>query len=144
VGAELEALWLAIHRPETVASRLEEPLFADELHRSAFRALASAETLHQAIESADPESADLLARLAVEDSEVDADDVMIRLLERAGSRALDQLQREARSAPAPEQYAAVIGWLKLALEELRSPQSGREAEARLVPWLLDRSEDAYE
>ena len=59
-------------------------------------------------------------------------------------RSLDQLHREARNAPAPEEYGAVIGWLKLALEELRSPQSGREAEARLVPWLLDRSEDADE
>ncbi|HEY2300938.1 MAG TPA: toprim domain-containing protein, partial [Acidimicrobiales bacterium] len=143
-GAELEALRLAIHRPETVADRLEEALFAEELHRSAFRALAGAGTLHEAIGSADPDTADLLARLAVGDSEVDADDVMIRLLERAGSRALDQLQREARSAPAPEDYAAVIGWLKLALEELRSPQSGREAEARLVPWLRDRSEGADE
>ncbi len=144
VSAELEALRLAIHRPETVADRLEESLFADELHRSVFRALASATTLHEAIESADPETADLLARLAAGDSDVDADDVMIRLLERAGSRALDELHREARSSAAPQEYAAVIGWLKLALEELRSPQSGREAEARLVPWLLDRSEEADE
>jgi DNA primase len=144
VGPELEALRLAIHRPESVASRLEEALFADELHRSVFRVLASAATLHEAIESADPETGDLLTQLAVGDTDVDADDVMIRLLERAGSRALDELHREARSAPAPEQYAAVIGWLKLALEELRSPQSGREAEARLVPWLIDRSEDADE
>jgi DNA primase len=144
VSAELEALRLAIHRPESVAERLEESLFAEELHRSAFRALASATTLHEAIESADPDTADLLARLAAGDSEVDADDVMIRLLERAGSRALDELHREARSSAAPQEYAAVIGWLKLALEELRSPQSGREAEARLVPWLLDRSEEADE
>jgi DNA primase len=144
VSAELEALRLAIHRPESVAERLEESLFAEELHRSAFRALASATTLHEAIESADPDTADLLARLAAGDSEVDADDVMIRLLERAGSRALDELHREARSSAAPQEYAAVIGWLKLALEELRSPQSGRDAEARLVPWLLDRSEEADE
>jgi hypothetical protein len=133
-----------VHRPEAVAERLEDELFADELHRSAFRALASAATLRDAIASADPETADLLQRLAVEDAEEDPDDVVIRLLERAGARELAQLQREARGAPAPEDYAAVIGWLKLALEELRSPQSGRDAEARLVPWLVGRREEADE
>jgi DNA primase len=143
-GPELEALRLAVHRPEVVADRLEEQLFADELHRASFRALASAPTLRAAIDSADPDAADLLQRLAVEDTEEDPDDVMIRLLERAGARALVQLQREARGAPAPEEYAAVIGWLKLALEELRSTYSGRDAEARLVPWLVGRREEADE
>jgi DNA primase len=143
-GPELEALRLAVHRPETVGDRLEEQLFADDLHRSAFRALASAATLRTAIDSADPDAADLLQRLAVEDAEEDPDDVMIRLLERAGARELVRLQREARGAPAPEEYAAVIGWLKLALEELRSAHSGRDAEARLVPWLVGHREDADE
>ncbi len=143
-GPELEALRLAVHRPETVADRLEEALFADEPHRASFRALASAPTLRAAIDSADPDAADLLQRLAVEDTYEDPDDVMVRLLERAGQRELLELQREARGSPAPEQYAAVIGWLKLAIEDLRSPESGRDAEARLVPWLAGRREEADE
>ena len=39
-GPEIEALRLAIHRPETVAHQLDDVLFADELHLAAFRALA--------------------------------------------------------------------------------------------------------
>jgi hypothetical protein len=144
VSPELEALRLVIHRRETVVDRLSDVLFADDLNLSVFRAVVAAPNVAQAIEAADPDAADLLARLAVGDSEEDPDDVMARLIDRAGKRALDQLHREARNAPAPEEYGAVIGWLKLALEELRSPQSGREAEARLVPWLLDRSEGADE
>ncbi|HLY81654.1 MAG TPA: DNA primase [Acidimicrobiales bacterium] len=143
-GPELEALRLAVHRPESVASRLEEALFADEPYLAVFRALASAATLHDAISGADPEAADLLQRLAVEEAEEDPDDVMIRLLERSGARVLVDLQREARGAPSPEQYAPVIGWLKLTIEELRNPQTREDAEARLVPWLVARREGADE
>ncbi len=143
-GPELEALRLAVHRPETVANRLEEALFADELHLAAFRALASATTLHDAIATADPEATDLLQRLAVEEAEEDADDVMIRLIERSGARVLAHLQREARGAANPQEYAAVVGWIKLALEELRVPQTREDAEARLVPWLVARLEGSHE
>src|SRR5207249_12283203 len=61
-GPEVEALRLAVHRPEEVADRLEEVLFADELNLAAFRALVSSATLHEAIERADPGAADLLQR----------------------------------------------------------------------------------
>jgi hypothetical protein len=143
-GPELEALRLAVHRPETVANRLEEALFADDLHLAVFRALASATTLHEAIATVDPDAADLLQRLAVEDAEEDADDVMIRLIERSGKRVLDDLQREARASPCPEDYAPVVGWIKVALEDLRKPQTRRGAEERLVPWLVARLEGAHE
>jgi len=137
-GPELEALRLAVHRPDAVADRLVAVFFDDDLCRAAFGALAGASTLHEAIADADPDVADLLQRVAVEDTEEDPDDVIIRLIERAGSRALSELQREARLTPAPEDYGPVIGWLKLALEDVRSDQSGRDAEARLVPWLVSR------
>jgi DNA primase len=143
-GSEVEALRLAVHRPEEVGERLDDVLFDDDLHRAAFGALVSASTLHDAIAGADPDVAALLQRLAVEDTEEDADDVIIRLLERAGSRALADLQLEARSSAAPEQYGTIIAWLKIALEELRNPQSSRASEARLIPWLVARTEGANE
>jgi DNA primase len=143
-GSEVEALRLAVHRPEAVGERLDDVLFDDDLHRAAFGALVSASTLHDAIAGADPDVAALLQRLAVEDTEEDADDVIIRLLERAGSRALADLQLEARSSAAPEQYGTIIAWLKIALEELRNPQSSRASEARLIPWLVARTEGANE
>ncbi|MDP9071666.1 MAG: DNA primase [Actinomycetota bacterium] len=132
-GPELEALRLAVHRPGDVADRIEDVLFADELHLAAFRALASSRTLHEAIERADPAAAALLQRLAVEDAYADADDVMARLAREAGLRALAQLQAEARSSE--DQAVALsptVGWLKLTLEQLPDV----EASKRLVAWLV--------
>ena len=79
VGPEVEALKVAVHRPEAVVDRLHEVLFCDEVHLSAFRALRASPTLHDAIEVADPEAAELLQRLAVEETEADPDDVVARL-----------------------------------------------------------------
>jgi DNA primase len=140
-GPELEALRLAVHQPQVVANRLEAALFADELHLAVFRALASATTLHDAIAGADPDAAELLQRLAVEEAEEDADDVMIRLIEECGKRVLQDLAREARGSGSPE-GAPTVAWIKLALEELRIPEARGDAEARLVPWLVTRLEEA--
>jgi hypothetical protein len=144
-GPELEALRLAVHRPEAVAERLELVLFAHPLAKVAFEALLAATTLHAAIEAADPQAADLLQRLAVEDTEADTDDVMVRLVERAGQRALQEVQSEMRQAEPGEQigFAPTVSWLKLTLEALRTEdRAGRpgalEAEQRLVGWLVAR------
>jgi len=140
-GPELEALRLAVHRPAEVAERLEVVLFAHPLALAAYVALAGATTLHQAIDDADPQAADLLQRLAVEDTVEDVDDVMTRLVERAGQRSVDELQAEARVADSSDQpsYVATVAWLKLALETLRDsgPADGT-AERRLVEWMVSR------
>ncbi|HUE60288.1 MAG TPA: DNA primase, partial [Acidimicrobiales bacterium] len=101
-GPELEALRLAVHRPEEVAARLEAILFEHPLARAAFDVLSEASTLHDAVEAADPQTADLLQRLAAEDAITSADDVMKRLAERAGQRAMRDLQAEMRLAPVSE------------------------------------------
>jgi DNA primase len=144
MGPEVEALRLAVHRPEEIGDRLEEVLFADELHLAAFRALAAADTLHEAIEKTDPGAAALLQRLAVEDSDSDPDDVIALLCEQAAGRAITDLEAEARASE--ERYlelAPTVGWLKLAMEQTspdREPSTRVEASNRLVAWLLDRSE----
>ena len=146
-GPELEALRLAVHRPEAVADRLELVLFAHPLARACFEALSAATTLHDAIEAADPQAADLLQRLAVEDTDADTDDVMVRLVERAGQRALPGVQAEMRQAEPGEQagFAPTVSWLKLTLEALRTEDAGGraaalEAEQRLVGWLVARDQ----
>jgi DNA primase len=148
-GPELEALRLAVHRPEEVASRLEVVLFEHPLARTAFDVLSGAATFHEAVEAADPQTSDLLQRLAAEDAITPADDVMKRLAERAGQRAMRDLQAEMRQAPALEQasYPATIGWLKLTLEEMRleepsAQNSSVAAEERLIRWLVARDEQA--
>jgi hypothetical protein len=138
-GAELEALLLAVHRPEEVADRLEPCLFDHALAAAAYRALLGAPTLHEAIDGAAPQVASLLRRLAVEECQEDADDVMIRLVERAGDRAHRELLAEANSSGHPAEYSHLLGWLKLTIETLRSADHGRDAEDLLVPWLVDRS-----
>ena len=87
-----------VHHPKEIGSRVDISLFSSDLAKAAFEELASAMTLHEAIESAPPEVADLLGQLGVEDSDEDPDDVVGRLVEQAAARALAELRREARSA----------------------------------------------
>ncbi len=143
-GPELEALRLLVHRPEAIGPRLHQIFFDVELSARTYVALAGAVTLHDAIAGADPDVADLLSRLAVDDGDDDVDEVVIRLIEMAGQRALTELERDARGAPRPQDYSAAIGWLKHALEGLRSAQSGQDEETLLVAWLVSRFEVADE
>jgi len=131
-GPELEALRLAVHKRDEVVHRLDEILFADDLHLAAFRALASSATLREAIDSADPGAAELLQRLAVEEAHADPNDVLNLVLHRAGERALHQLEAEVRASDerGPE-LSRTVGWLKLTLERLPDP----EAASGLVAWL---------
>ena len=141
-GPEIEALRLAIHQPEWVAERLEEVLFADELHLAAYRALAGAQELHEAIDHADPGAAALLQRLAVEEPAADPDDVIARLVEQAVDRALAELETEAKASDDRfAELAAVTGWVKLAREQLRESEESIEAADRLVAWLRERAEE---
>jgi DNA primase len=146
-GPELEALRLAVHHPAAVAERLELVLFAHPVARACFEALSAATTLHGAIEAADPQASDLLQRLAVENTHADADDVMVRLVERAGQRALAALQAEMRQAESADQagFVPTVAWLKLTLESVRAEDPGEraralEAEQRLVGWIMARDE----
>lgn len=136
---ELEALRLAVHRPAEVAPYLDDVLFADPLHVEAFHALASAATLHEAIDRASPEVADLLQRLAVEESEAETDDVLRRLVDGAGGRALAGLQAEARTLADPVSLAPTVAWLKLRIEELRAEDTGLDAARQLLAWLAERA-----
>ncbi|MGH9223771.1 MAG: DNA primase [Acidimicrobiales bacterium] len=128
--AEVEALRVAIHRPEEVAERLNEALFQPGLGRRTYLALAGAETLHDALEGADPAVAALLQRLAVEDDDPDPDGVLAALADAAARRALATLEGEGRSTE--------IAWLKPTLEELGESDTRRAATDRLVRWLGER------
>jgi DNA primase len=138
---EIEALRLAIHRPEAVADVLVELLFEDDLHRSAFVALASSSTLAEAIERADAAAAELLHRLAVEDTDAEADDVVALLVSAAAQRVLRQLEADARAAPElSPKLSPITGWLKLTIEQTREPLTRVEASKGLVAWLVENSQ----
>ena len=139
-GPELEALRVAVHRPEAMVGRLHDVLFADDAARSGWRALRAAGSLHEAIDAADPAAAALLQRLAVEETDADPDDVLARLADEAARRALAELAASARASAEPTGYAPLIGWLKLTMEELREPATQAEATERLVRWLVERED----
>jgi DNA primase len=147
---EMEALRLAVHHPEQVAGRLDVALFGSDLARSAFAELASAVTLHGALEAADPQVADLLAQLAVIESAEEPDDVLRRLLDRAAATALNDLTRQARSSAVSaatgselSALSARVSGLQLAVQAMKSVEQGpgyesrlAEAEGRLLALLL--------
>ncbi len=140
---ETEALRSAVHEPSTTLGLLAPELFADDVHAEVFHALHVAlGDPHQAAAGLSPEGTELLARLAVEASDTDPFDVAARLVDRAATRALGDLEREARRADDPLEYAAAIGWLKLRLEELRAdPVAGLPPGGQLVAWLVDQAGD---
>ena len=140
----LEALRLAVHRPDLVVDRLEDVLFADDLQRRAFLALASADSVRAAVDCADDEVADLLRRLSVEEPPVPddpladpADPVIAQLAREAARRALAGRQAAVRSgqvqlADVAAETATVRRWI----EELDDPAHCREGADRLVAWLV--------
>ena len=153
IRVETEALRLAVHQPEAVASFLdavlppsglegiEEILFIDSRSRSAFRSLTESSTLHDAVATADPEAAELLTRLAVEEGDGNAVDEFLRLVDRAAQRAIRESEVEARVSPSEYgEVAATVAWLKLSVEQLRVPGTAMEAGAHIVNWLMEQVE----
>jgi DNA primase len=145
-GPGLEALKLAVHRPEEVADRLQPVLFVDALQRAAFTALVQHDDLYGAIASASPEVAGLLRRVTVEEPLVgdpefgDPVDLVVRvLLREAVRRALSEVEKASRGLEESWQAgAAVTAQVRHWLDELEDPASARTAADRLVAWLMER------
>ena len=144
----LEALRLAVHRPDLVADRLEEVLFVDELQRRAFVALATADSVRAAVDGADDEVAALLRRLSVEeppepdDPQLDpADPVVAQLVREAARRALAGRQAAARTGQVDfSDLAAETATVRRWIADLDDPAHSREVADRLVAWLIGAHE----
>ncbi len=145
-GPGLEALKLAVHRPEEVADRLQPVLFVDALQRDAFVALVEHDDLHEAIAMASPDVAALLRRVTVEEPlKGDADfgdpvDLVVAvLLREAVRRELSEVEKASRGLGESWQAgAAVTAQVRRWLAELEDPGSVRAAADRLVAWLMER------
>jgi DNA primase len=146
-----DALVLAVREPQAMAGRLNEALFADPLQRTAFMTLTDSTSLHEAIEKADDEVADLLRRLAVTEPDADPDQTVTALARTAAQVALGEIEADARQAEAEADTTrlgaagAAISWLKAELELLQEPGTAdrtlpavTESANRLVAWLLQR------
>jgi DNA primase len=145
-GPGLEALKLAVHRPEDVSDRVHAVLFTDPLQREAFTALLEHDNLHDAIASASPAVAALLRRVTVEEPYIGdpelgdpVDSVVTVLLRGAVRRALSDVEIESRGTDAPWQAgAAETAQVRLWLAELDETGEGNGAADRLVAWLSQR------
>jgi len=145
-GPGLEALKLAVHRPEETADRVHAVLFTDPVQREAFVALLEHDSVHEAVETASPEVATLLRRVIVEepmagDPELGdpVDSVVTVLLRGATRRALADMEKQARTGGDSWQAtAAETAQVRLWLDQLEDPAAGRDAADRLVVWLSRR------
>jgi DNA primase len=133
---ELEVLRHAIQSPAELASYLTDDLFADERNLAVYRALAASATLHEALERADAGAAELLQRLAVEETDSDPFDALARLVSEAVRREMRALGAEAR-----ETGQVFELWQKRAVEQLQEPATRLDAVEQLLAWLALRSED---
>ncbi len=140
---EVEALRLLVTDPSLIADRLDDRLFVDEVNLEAYRAVSAAPGLHDAVAATDEAAAELLARLAVEDSEADPADVVARLVEEAALREHAMMQIELGTADEDVviERAGEMGWIKLRVEELHDPATSAAAVDQLLPWLLRRPQE---
>jgi DNA primase len=135
---EIEALRLLVADPGCIADSLHESLFADEVNLEAYRALSAAPSLVAALDATDPAAADLLQRLAVEDTEADPSDVMALLVNEAARRELAVMGAEVGTADETLVFerASEMAWVKLRMEELHEPETSASAVEQLLAWLL--------
>jgi len=147
-SAGRDALILAIQEPAAMAGRLHESLFADDLQRDAYLALAASASLHEAIEKSSDDVADLLLQLAVTEPEALADQTIVALSRMAARRSLADLNADARTAESAGDFERVgsvnrtTKWLQAELEIMQEPGVNDlppppviEAADRLLAWL---------
>jgi DNA primase len=141
---ELEALRLVVHRPEEigeVTDHFDVALFADPLAAAVFESLADGDPLHEVIESAPPEVGDVIQRLAVEDSDAAAIDVVAGLAWNAAGRALDAMEARARRDSDDLSVIRDTALLQGLREKVQPPEPEPHALDELLTWLTGQSEE---
>jgi DNA primase len=135
-NAEFAALTVLAQDWDAIAPWLIEELFADDVNRRAFLALAEAESdLAAALELADPDARDVLERAAVADLDVDPDSEARNLIAAAVRRELG-----ARGATGDPERVRDDAEARLQLEELSRPIASGSAPGWLLGWLHRRME----
>jgi DNA primase len=136
-NAEFAAIATLAQNWDSIAGWLIEELFDDDTHRRAFLVLAAAGgDLDAAIESADPDAREVLARAAVADLEVDPDAEARNLIAAAVRRQLARRAGVADDDEIREDRDA-----RLHLEELGAANAGVGSAEWLLGWLHRRMEE---
>jgi DNA primase len=135
-NAEFVAITLLVQQWDEIAPWLIEELFADEVYRRAFVAIAAADgDVSRAMAAADPEAKEVIERAAVVDVEADAELEARNLIGAAVRRALTTGLRSANPERVQSDREA-----RLQLEDLQSVESAPAASEWLLTWLIERKE----
>jgi DNA primase len=139
-NAEFVAVSLLLQRWNDIADWLIEDLFADDVARRAFLALAQADgALTAALDGADPEARELLERAAVADLEADPFVEACNLVAAATRR---ELSRRARSgSPMGLDELRDVSEARRQLELLDDPATAQDAAGVLLGWLAGQGEE---
>ena len=130
-GAGFVALSLLIHEWDTIAPWLIEELFPDDASREAFRALAAADgDVHVALQSVQPDAADIIERTAVYD--IDADPLVES---RALISAAVRRELSRRRLGSDIEQIQNDRMVRNALEDLNKHDKAQNAAVILLQWL---------
>ncbi len=135
-NGEFVAVALLMQRWNDIAPWLVEELFATDVYRRAFLALAHNNGLDAAIDAADPEAREVLERAAVADVDAEPEVEAFNLISAAVRRELSQRLRLTVAAEIRED-----GEARLRLEDLTMQQQSSAAAEWLLGWLDRRSEE---
>jgi DNA primase len=136
-NAEFVALALLVQEWDSIASWMVEALFADEVYRRAFLAIAeSGGDLNVALDAADPDARDVLERAAVVDVQV-APELEARNL--IGAAVRRELAAGGLSAD-PDRIRA-DGEVRRRMEDLRDDERAASAAGWLLGWLEGRRKE---
>jgi DNA primase len=141
--AQREALKLLVHRRAETEPLLVPELFDDERCAAAYDAIAGTADLHGAIERAGPELAELVQRLAVEDTEAEPIDVVALLWKAWLEREIAACVAQGRHADLAS-FAALSArqsWYQHKLEEVTDPDRRTPAVHGLLAWMAQGPEE---
>jgi DNA primase len=137
-GAGFVALSLLIHEWDTIAPWLIEELFPDDASREAFRALAAADgDVHVALQSVQPDAADIIERAAVYD--IDADPLVES---RALISAAVRRELSRRRLGSDIEQIQNDRMVRNALEDLNKHDKAQNAAVILLQWLAQVAQAA--
>ena len=139
-NAEFVAVALLLQRWNDIADWLIEGLFADDVARRAFLALAdTAGNLNAALDEADPEARELLERAAVADLDAEPFVEACNLIAAATRRELTRSTRTGRQMTSDDLLEATDA--RRQLELLDDADAAQDAAGSLLGWLERRGEE---
>jgi hypothetical protein len=137
-GPALEVLRHAVHDPESVGPWLDAALFDDPVLLGTYEALLASDTHADAMASAPPAVADLLARLMVDEPSSEPFEAVRLLCREVARRELNAVRLASATAADGTQALTDATTLGRIIDGLRTSQTATESANRLLAWLEHR------